>query len=88
MDTTGLTGLYSGRRTYGYADAAGVLRDRRLAYIVVEEQELHHDSDRSRTLRHLTDLAGEPVARFSLPMDEAANRNAVIVYRWYPDRFR
>jgi len=88
MDTSGWTGLYSGRQTYGYADARRALCDRRLAYFVVEEQELHHKSDRSRTLRYLTDLAGEAVARFPLPADEAANRQPVIVYRWYPERFR
>ncbi|MFH1266921.1 MAG: hypothetical protein ABIK89_14435, partial [Planctomycetota bacterium] len=88
VDTRGWTGLYSGRPTFSYADAPLVLADSRLAYLVVEQSELEYASTRGRTLRTLLDAAGEQVAEF--PQQQALPRGwqTVIVYRWYPERFR
>jgi hypothetical protein len=84
LDTHGWTGMYSGRKTYDYTDACRAFSDPQLSYVVVEVQEFRHDSDRARTLSRLMQLAGEPVARFPMSADGAANRQPVVVYRWHP----
>jgi hypothetical protein len=84
LDTHGWTGMYSGRKTYDYTDARRAFSDPQLSYVVVEVQEFRHDSDRARTLSRLMQLAGEPVARFPLSADGAANCQPVVVYRWHP----
>jgi len=87
LDTIGWTGLYSGRQTYGYENARRALGDRRLAYVVLEQRELEFDSDRSRTLRNLMQSAAEPVGEFPPAAVRRSCQQAVVVYRWYPDRF-
>jgi hypothetical protein len=86
IDTWGLTGLYSGRTTYRYTQAAEVLHDPHLAYVVLESRELEFTTTRGETLRTLLAAAAEPVAHFASPL-AAKGQRAVVVYRWYPDRF-
>jgi len=88
LDTHGWTGLYSGRRTYGYDDARRAFSDPQLIYVVVEEEELRHDSGRARTLGRLIELAGKRVATFPSIADSAANRRQVVIYRWEAERFK
>jgi len=87
LDTLGWTGLYSGRDTYGFERARAALEDRQLAYIVLERRELGFDSVRSRTLRCVLRVAGEPIAEFPAATLRRPNQRPVLVYRWYPDRF-
>jgi len=87
LDTRGLTGLYSGRTTYTYARAREAFADPRLAYVVLEQRELHFDSDRCRTLHCLLQTAARPWGRFPGPVGEGGQRHTVLVYRWHPDRF-
>ena len=86
FDTHGWTGLYSGRRTYGPDELRKALGDPRLAYLVLEPQELEFASDRSRTLRWLIETAAEPAVKFSHSEQWQAHP-AVAVYRWYPQNF-
>ncbi|NQU25850.1 MAG: hypothetical protein HQ567_31565, partial [Candidatus Nealsonbacteria bacterium] len=86
LDTRGLTGLYSGRRTYTYAEARAAFCDRRLAFVVLERRELHYDSPRTRTLRWLIDTAARPVGEFPDATGRNAKSQPVLVYRWYPER--
>ena len=88
LDTHGWTGLYSGRKTYAYTDAAAALCDPQLAYVVLQRDELTHHGPRSRTLRWLIESAGERVAEFPDPAAREPDQQPVMVYRWNPDRFR
>jgi len=86
LDTRGLTGLYSGRKTYTYVEARSALGDPRLAFVVLEQRELHYDSPRARTLRWLIETAARPVGRFPAADERNAKGAPVVVYRWYPER--
>jgi hypothetical protein len=88
IDTRGWTGLYSGRPTSTYQDAPQVLADPRLAYVVVEQEELDHNSARAQTLRMLLAAAGHPAAYFPQQQTLPPGWATVAVYRWHPDRFR
>jgi len=88
LDTRGWTGLYSGRKTYAYTDAAAVLCDPQLAYLVLQRDELHQGGPRSRTLRWLIETAGERVAEFPDPATREPDQPTVLVYRWDAARFR
>jgi len=85
LDTMGLTGLYSGRKTCLYSKAPSVLGSPHLAYVVLESQELEFNTRRSRTLHTLL-TAAEPVARFTTPLTARGDRT-VVVYRWHPERW-
>jgi hypothetical protein len=87
LDTLGWTSLYSGRKTYGYGDAAEALADPRLAYVVVEQRELEYDSQRARTLEYLLQNAAEPAAGFAPNEADSGRSPTVLVFRWQPDRF-
>ena len=87
LDTRGWTGLYSGRATFGYDDARAAFGHPRLAYVVLERRELEYDSRRSRTMKHLLEVAGEPVAAFPDPKCAAPAQSVVAVYRWNAERF-
>ena len=87
LDTRGWTGLYSGRKTYRYDDAREAFADPKLAYVVLERRELGFPGRRSRTLRYLLEVAGEPVAAFSECEATGQARRTVIVYRWNAERF-
>jgi len=86
LDSLGLTGLYSGRPTYSYLDARTGFADPRLAYVVVEQQELRQQSGRSQTLRSLLEVAGQRAAMFSDALHGPQDPHAVLVYRWDPAR--
>jgi hypothetical protein len=88
LDTLGWTALYSGRPTYRYDEAKAAFCDPRLAYVVAREEELRRPSDRARSLRYLLEAAGQPVATFSPEPDNGVSPSAVVVYRWYPERFQ
>ena len=88
VDTRGWTGLYSGRTTHPYTDAPAVLLDPRLAYVVVQKEELEFDSRRGRTLRTLLAAAGRRAAEFPEPHRLPPGWQSVVVYRWDPERFR
>jgi len=88
IDTHGWTGLYSGRKTYAFADAAARLGDPRLAYLVLQSEELTHASPRSRTLQWLIDTAGQRLAEFPDPAAREPDQQPVLVYRGNADRFR
>ena len=87
LDTRGWTGLYSGRTTYGYEQARAAFGGGKLAYVVLEDRELKHASERSRTLRRLLDVAAEPVTRFPGPHGRGYTGHGVVVYRWSAQRF-
>ena len=84
LDTKGWTGLYSTRTTFQYDRARETFADPRLAYVVVQREDLQTTSGRGRTLRFLLDTAAEPAATFA----GHGGRGAVTVYRWYHERFR
>ncbi len=88
VDTRGWTGLYSGRNTYLYSEAPGVLVDPRLEYFVVESAELAYTSRRAQTLRLLLDIAGTRIAVFPSPEEKAAGVALVELYRWDAERFQ
>jgi hypothetical protein len=85
LDSRGWTGLYSGRPTLRYGDARAAFAHPQLAYVVIERRELEYDSNRSRTLAHLLEVAAEPLVAW--PAAEGG-RQQVVVYRWQPERFR
>jgi hypothetical protein len=87
LDTRGWTGLYSGRETLGYDRARWTFADPRLAYVVIEQDELGLATARSQTLGHLLDLAGTPVVEFTPSDEKYRPRATVVVYRWHPERF-
>ena len=87
LDTRGWTGLYSGRLTYQFRDAAAALADPRLAYVTLERRELDDQSDRGHSVRRLLEAAAEPVAMFSPADGEDSSGRSVLVYRWSVDRF-
>jgi len=87
LDTRGWTGLYSGRTTYRYDDAQAAFAHPQLAYVVLERRELQHQSGRSRTLKHLLDVAAEPVAVFPNADKVEPGQRVVVAYRWNADRF-
>jgi hypothetical protein len=86
LDSRGWTALYTGRTTYRYDAAQTALVDPKLAYVVVEQEELEAESRRGETLRLLVAQAAEPLARFAAP--GARPGQDVVVHRWYPDRFQ
>ena len=86
LDTRGLTGLYSGRKTYTYAEVRAALGDPSLAFVVLERRELHYDSPRARTLRWLIETAARPVGQFPDAAGRSSKQRPVLVYRWYPER--
>ncbi|HUT92789.1 MAG TPA: hypothetical protein VMY37_25065 [Thermoguttaceae bacterium] len=88
LDTRGWTGLYSRRVTYRYEDAQAAVSHPQLAYVVLERRELEYASRRSRTIARLLDVAARPVATFPDPQRAGRGQDAVVVYRWEPDRFR
>jgi len=81
VDTFGWTGLYSKRATHIYRDADRWLADPHVAYLIVEEKEMRHDSPRAETLRQLIAPAGPPVARFPSKEIARPNERIVSVYR-------
>jgi hypothetical protein len=87
LDSRGWSELYSGHPTWGYDRARQAFADRRLAYVVVERDELGLDTARSQTLGRLLDVAGQPAAEFAPADDKYRERASVVVYRWYPERF-
>ncbi len=88
LDPWGLSGYYSGRKTWLYHDPQLRFGSADLAYVVLEERELTFATTRSRTLRRLLELAAEPVARFADPCAVGGGiGESVVVYRWHPDRF-
>ena len=86
IDTKGWSRLYSGRKTYQYADGVAAFADPGVHYVVVEPWELQGESPRSRTLRRLLATAGQQAVEFAGPEDDF--RRAVTVYRWQPERLR
>jgi len=86
LDSRGWTALYTGRTTYRYDAAQTALSDPKLAYVVVEQEELEADSRRGETLRLLATQAMEPLARFAA--NGASDKHHVVVHRWCPDRFQ
>jgi hypothetical protein len=87
LDTRGLSGLYSGRKTWLYNHPRPLLGDPGLAYVVLEQRELTFATARSRTLCRILELAAEPAARFADPCAAGGVGESVVVYRWYPERF-
>jgi hypothetical protein len=86
IDTRGWSRLYSGRKTYQYADGAAAFADPGVSFVVVEPWELQGDSPRSRTLCRLLAAAGQIGAEFAGPAGESSR--GVMVYRWRPERLR
>jgi hypothetical protein len=86
LDSRGWTSLFTGLVTYRYDAAQTAMSDPRLAYVVVEQEELDADSRRGETLRLLAKGAMEPLARFAAR--GAKEKQQVVVHRWHPDRFR
>jgi hypothetical protein len=82
VDTRGWSRLYSGMSTYSFDRFRTAFKDPRLAFIVLEEDELRYDSRRSQTLRELLARGGERVARFG-----GRGGKAVEVYAWNSPRF-
>jgi hypothetical protein len=88
LDTWGLSGFYSGRKTWRYDQPQSLLGNPDLAYVVLQQRELTFATTRSRTLRRLLELAAEPAARFADPCPVGGGiGESVVVYRWYPQRF-
>jgi hypothetical protein len=88
LDPWGLSGYYSGRKTWLYHEPQSRFGDKDLAYVVLEERELTFATVRSRTLRRLLELAAEPAARFADPCAvDGRIGESVVVYRWHPERF-
>jgi hypothetical protein len=87
LDTRGWTGLYSGRTTSGYHHAKAAFGDPRLAFVVLEPQELAFSSRRARTLRALIAAAGTHAGTFPTEDERTPDRRIVVVYRWLPERF-
>jgi hypothetical protein len=87
LDTRGMSGLYSGRKTWLYNHPRPLLGDPGLAYVVLEQRELTFATARSRTLCRILELAAEPAARFADPRAAGGVGESVVVYRWYPERF-
>jgi hypothetical protein len=88
LDTRGWTGLYSGRTTCRYEDGRAAFSHAQLAYVVLERRELEYGSPRSRTLKHLVELAGVPVAAFPDAGGGLGRECSVVVYRWQSERLR
>jgi hypothetical protein len=84
LDTRGWTALYSGRTTYRYELARTAFADPRLAYLVLEADELTASSLRGESLRHVVRESAEWVGDF--PSDGPAGAR-VVVFRWRPNRF-
>ncbi|MBI3463590.1 MAG: hypothetical protein HY000_11105 [Planctomycetes bacterium] len=80
LDTRGWTALYTARPTYRFDAAEQALADPRLAWLVVERSEVEFDSQRGRTLRHLTASFGELVQAFR-PPGQQRPRDDVLLYR-------
>jgi hypothetical protein len=85
FDTSGLTALYTGRPTFRAEAGNLALANSNLGYVVVAEWELQSSSRRAETLRTVLHTSGELAARFEAAAGSA--ENAVLVYRWRPDRF-
>jgi len=82
LDTQGWTLLYSDRLAYRFDDGPRALADPRLAYVVLQPKETLFDSPRSRTLRHLAQKCGPPVATFPNPGSTVSKEHTVAVYKW------
>jgi hypothetical protein len=88
LETWGLSGLYSGRKTWRYDRPQSLFGNPDLAYVVLQQRELTFATPRSRTLRRLLELAAEPAARFADPCPVGGGiGESVVVFRWYPERF-
>jgi uncharacterized membrane protein len=87
LETWGLSGFYSGRKTWRFNEAQSLFSNPDLAYVVLQERELTFATARSRTLRRLLELAAEPAARFADPCPVGGGvGESVVVYRWHPER--
>ncbi len=84
LDTRGWAGHLAQRRTYDFDQARHALADPELSYVIVERRELEYGSSRSQTLQVLLSRGAEQIAVFETT-DQ--NREAVLVYRWHPQRF-
>lgn len=80
FDTRGWTSLFSTMPTYQADRAKDAFADPRLKYVVVMEEELLSESDRSSTLRALLDRGARRVGRFVSP-GARRSTDALIVYR-------
>ena len=80
LDTRGWTALYTGLTTYRYELAKEAFADGRLAYLILESDELSTGSPRARTLSLLLSRAGETAAVF--PTGRAKDGKSVLVFRW------
>ena len=85
LDSRGLTGLYTGLPTRCYQAARRTFADPRLAYVIIEQNELEFDSPRAKTLRHFLSTSAIETARFASPTRDP--RQEVVIYRWQPERF-
>ena len=86
LDTSGLTGLSTGRKTYRNRATTVALGDPGLAYVVVEFGEWIAESPRGQTLRELLERFAQPVGQFAHEKS-TANEHAVLVYEWDAARF-
>jgi uncharacterized membrane protein (UPF0136 family) len=82
VDTQGWTGLYSGLATVPYDKSRAELSQPGLRYLVIEDRELSYDSRRSRTIQHLLEQAGTPVAAFPTSPTAGPSSASVLVYEW------
>lgn len=85
VDTQGWTGLYSGLETVPYDRSRAELSKPGLRYLVIEDRELSYNSRRSRTIQHLLEQAGAPVAAFSAPPKPGRSPTSVLIYKWHAE---
>lgn len=85
IDTQGWTGLYSGLATIPYDRSRAELSYPGLRYLVIEDRELCYDSRRSRTIQHLLEQAGTPVAAFPASPTTCRSPTSVLIYRWHAE---
>ena len=84
LDSRGWSAFYSGRLTYRMLAASAAVSDPQLAYVVMEQRELHFNTRRARTWRRLLASCGPPVAKFRRP--GRSGLEDVVIFRWRPDR--
>lgn len=82
LDTRGWASFVSGRSAHDYWHVRQALTDRKLAYVVVGEDERTASSPRGETLRAVLAYAAEPAAEF--PGREGGRDVGVRVYRFHP----